>query len=768
MPTATPAPTASPTPGVPSSSTQTLNAGGAPASASFATINNGLSGTVNVAAASSGNAAITAVMSTALPAGVPALKSVRRAPRDIGAGGISGLTYVTLTSNASVSFGSSPQFTFTAVTQSLLTTATPGYIAFYDASAAANGWTTILGPVTIGGANTSWTFPAAALPVTFKPATTYVYALFTATSAVATPSPSPAPTATPSPTAVPSATPAPTSTPTATPTRTPVPPTPTPTPTPIPAATIPAAPIAGPLAKFRDGFFGGVLSRNSSTDILVGIGTGLQSSNFNAVTTVGSIYVNISGPTWQSRRRTSTPRYTDIQDLHTEWQPRTGKLIAQRLRATLQRDSRHATSTRRTRSSLPTTVGATASLWAQNAAIGASSGTYKQVPATLAAVTPHGYIWVDSSLSSVLSTPSTIQQIGADFDNAYASDTAHFGTNVYDPTTYAPSPLCDANGTVTGTGAAYADSDPRTVVFVVNPQSLGGGVGGYFDSINLFSQGFLNCDASARAEGLHSNQAPMVYLGWFGPGGGSSSLSYVLTEDLVRGSAHEFQHLINFVDHNIVKAGRNEEDAFINEGLSMLAQDLAVQQKFGIKNDVSDAMRHANEFLTAPQNFSLTGFSGIDTDYNKTVPAYNCSGCYGASYLFQRYLYDRLGGDAYLTKVEATTATGMSNLATIAGESGDALMMDFGVALAVQSSQATGTTDPRYLFPGFPFGQTVQSQTGAQVQALIPGTASNGLGGTTGPYQGGYVFWLLLGGGLPITITEGTGLAGFEAGISQR
>ncbi len=179
-------------------------------------------------------------------------------------------------------------------------------------------------------------------------------------------------------------------------------------------------------------------------------------------------------------------------------------------------------------------------------------------------------------------------------------------------------------------------------------------------------------------------------------------------------------------------------------------------------------MRHANEFLTAPQNFSLTGFSGIDTDYNKTAPEYNCSGCYGASYLFQRYLYDRLGGDAYLARVEATTATGMSNLAAIAGESGDALMTDFGVALAVQSSQAAGITDPRYRFPGFPFGSSVQSQTGAQIQALLPVSASNGLGATAGPYQGGYVFWTLLGGGLPITIGEGTGLAGFKAGISQR
>jgi hypothetical protein len=66
----------------------------------------------------------------------------------------------------------------------------------------------------------------------------------------------------------------------------------------------------------------------------------------------------------------------------------------------------------------------------------------------------HGYIWIDNTLSL---SPSTIQQIGADFDNAYLSDTTHFGTPNYTASapgfTAGPRPSCDATGTATGTSA---------------------------------------------------------------------------------------------------------------------------------------------------------------------------------------------------------------------------------------------------------------------------------------------------------------------------
>jgi hypothetical protein len=764
-PTPVPVVTPTPTPGPGSSSTQSVTAGAAPAMATFGPISNGLSGSAGLPAASSGTASITEVLSTGLPAGTPALKSVKRAPRDIGAAGITAIAYVSFTANANVAFGTTPSFAFTVIgSPTLVTAPTPGYIAFYDPTASANGWTTLLGPVTIGGSATTWTFPGGAFPMTFKPGSTYVYALFAASSAVATPSPTPVPTSTPLTSPSPSTTPTivPTASPTAVPTASP---TAVPTATPTPAFA--AAPTTGLLAAVPGGAFGGVTAAGSSGAMLVGVATNLRSSSGGPVTSSGIVSVGVNGVGGQSYRRASSHDVVDTAGLSIEWQPRVSQRITAEIRRTMQRNpggGHSVESVRRTRA-LPTTVGATAKLWAQNAAIGSNNGTYKQVDATLAAVTAHGAIWVDSTLSSVLSSSSTIQQIGADFENGYASDSAHFGSNVYDPTTYRATNYCDANGNVTGSGLPYVASDPHTVVFVVNPQSLGGGVGGYFDSVNFIADAALQCFANARSAGLHSNDEPMIYLGWFGPGGGSSPLSYVLQEDLVRSAAHEYQHLINFVQHGIVSNGNIDEDLFINEGLSMLAQDLAVSRMYPqLRNDVADAMRHANIFLAAPQNFSLTGFSGIDGSA-PAAPAFNCSGCYGTSYMFQRYLYDRFGGDGYLAQVEIGATTGLAKIGTITGQSSDVLLSDFGLALAANGS----SSDPRYRMPGFPFGQNVTSQVGTSVFARNTGTVNvlPGPGIFPAPFDGGYVFISVPAGGSTVTIREKTGMAGFKAGIAQ-
>ena len=139
----------------------------------------------------------------------------------------------------------------------------------------------------------------------------------------------------------------------------------------------------------------------------------------------------------------------------------------------------------------------------------------------------------------------------------------------------------------------------------------------------------------------------------------------------------------------------------------MLAQDLAVPRMFpALSNDALDAVLHADEFLGAPSNFSLTGFTGIDDPATSTTPTYNCSGCYGEVYLFQRYLHDRFGGDAYLAAAESGTNVGLAHLGTITGESPGLLLSDFGLTLAASGA----TADARYKISGFAFGTTLSTQ----------------------------------------------------------
>lgn len=360
-----------------------------------------------------------------------------------------------------------------------------------------------------------------------------------------------------------------------------------------------------------------------------------------------------------------------------------------------------------------------ANIWVAAFGLGTGGGNYASVPATFEAQTAHGNIWIDNSLisgahSSTQFAPgalsATVTGISNDFENAYTSDTTHFGTPDYSAS--APGnqitnyPECNP-GSTTPNGSSEAQyiaepSDKRINVMVVNPANLGNEVGGYFDSGNYVPQAILNC-LGTGSNAVYSNEAPFFYVGWFDQSDGGS---FELKEDLVRGTGHEFQHLVNFVNHSLLTTA-GEEDSFINEGLSMLAQDLAVNNKYPSQAfDVDDAMLHATAYLGAPQNYNVPGFIGIDSAapfFTSGTPTakYNCGGgCYGSAYLFQRYMRDRFGGDAYTQAMETSGLTGFAELshnATGVSETGQKLLGDFAVAMATSSAGIT-QGDARFNF----------------------------------------------------------------------
>ena len=236
-----------------------------------------------------------------------------------------------------------------------------------------------------------------------------------------------------------------------------------------------------------------------------------------------------------------------------------------------------------------------------------------------------------------------------------------------------------------------------------------GGVGGYFSAVNYVPQLAWNRLLTTNGQ-IHRrarlNEAPMINVGYFA----SNPQSYETGEDMVRGTAHEFQHLINFVHHDVLNApGPSGEEAWINEGMSMLAQDLAVQQMYpGTSNDVADALYHANLYLAATENVSVTGFTSVNPNTN--AQTYNCSACYGADYLFQRYMYDRLGGDTYLHSMLSSSAVSYANLQAASGINPTQALSDFAVALA--ASNTGTTTDPRYTFTGLNLHAVLHDQFG--------------------------------------------------------
>ncbi len=121
---------------------------------------------------------------------------------------------------------------------------------------------------------------------------------------------------------------------------------------------------------------------------------------------------------------------------------------------------------------------------------------------------------------------------------------------------------------------------------------------------------------------------------------------------------HEFQHMINFVEHVLVRSGDSEE-GWLDEGLSKYAEEVAGRSfgdnahftQFAI-GDVFDAY----QYLSDPDNTPL--MISADTGTLAMV---------GASWLFTRYIVDQFG-DSLPGRLVQSTATGATNVAQQTGQ----------------------------------------------------------------------------------------------------
>ena len=508
-----------------------------------------------------------------------------------------------------------------------------------------------------------------------------------------------------------------------------------------PPGAVPAAPAVGYLAPTATGSFAGQLTSVTSGATVVGISTAELPANGSSLLSTDNLAFSLGSSVLSTGRQpTSVRPPAPAGPAGAVERPVHGPAEIAAITSQLHRTAsgtRSPLAARRT-SSLGTTVGSHTQFWVSVFAIGSTTSTDVQVGATLEAVANNGYVWVDDSLVGTTNfTPATITKLASDLDNAYVSDTTHFGTTAFTVTAPGESggryTACDNTGTTLGPGTSVPfwvpAPDGKIVAFVINSNGLGAGVGGYFTELNYIYQSAFNCLIGTPAPGggvytaqtiPHSNEAPMLYLGW----NNKNPLDYETDEDLVRGTAHELQHLINFVNHTALN-NVDSEESWINEGMSMLAQDFAVNRKFGLAHDAADALFRAGQFTSAPQSFSLTAFTGIDP--GKTSLAYNCSGCYGAEFLFQRYLYDRFGGDSYLHAMLGTQ-TGLAALQQATGTDPHALLSDFAIALAASGSGKT--SDPRFGFAslnlptGYPdqFGRTFT--VGSPATSALPSSAN--------------------------------------------
>lgn len=345
-------------------------------------------------------------------------------------------------------------------------------------------------------------------------------------------------------------------------------------------------------------------------------------------------------------------------------------------------------------------------------AAGSTSGQYvcfATITATLEAVGAHGNIWVDNASLATqgeyTNVPGEFQTIASRFDGYYATETAAFGPAFYPSsqpvlfTFSSAKPQCDSSGNVLPANQRIATdltgSAGTSIDVVITDALAGTGEGGYYTVVNEVPQTVWDCDTAPKQVSNNTSMVVVTGDNYSGLGAGipAQNETYWLNTDIPRSVSHELQHLLHahykYFRPIATQTGSGSfDDTFIDEGMSMLAEDLAAD------GNHIDTPRYSFSFLLEPSLFSLTSFAGYQPNPTSTAsnPPYgwysNTAGSYGQAYLFQRYLYDRFGSGA-LTAIYNSSATGVGPvLAAANGESFAQLYREFSTAVAAQSTTA--------------------------------------------------------------------------------
>ncbi len=121
--------------------------------------------------------------------------------------------------------------------------------------------------------------------------------------------------------------------------------------------------------------------------------------------------------------------------------------------------------------------------------------------------------------------------------------------------------------------------------------------------------------------------------------------------------AHEFQHMINFAQHTLIQHGSVAEEGWLDEGLSLYAEELTARRYLQAGDTASFSRLAINDVADAYQYLSATGASPLLIEFDQGTLAER-----GASWLFARYLVDQYG-PALPGKLDQSTLAGAANVA---------------------------------------------------------------------------------------------------------
>jgi immune inhibitor A len=259
------------------------------------------------------------------------------------------------------------------------------------------------------------------------------------------------------------------------------------------------------------------------------------------------------------------------------------------------------------------------------------NNTYSDIEAQLYAVGEHAYFWFETEPYGLVPDEDDLSEIVSVFDEIYDGVTADFGIE----------------------NSPGIDGDPRLHILNASPQTICGVDG----EGNCGTAGFVSSpDLLPAALNPQSNEREMFIMNdrQFG----SDFYLGVL--------AHEFRHLIEF-NYDL------SDTDWEKEGSAVLASDL-----FGLP---SGGLERANMFLREPDQ-QLNSW----TETGKGV-------YYGQAYLFNQYLFDRLGASLY-REFAMSPLPGFVALDDLANrhslnQTGQSLWLDWLTALVIHDNEGT-------------------------------------------------------------------------------
>ncbi len=261
---------------------------------------------------------------------------------------------------------------------------------------------------------------------------------------------------------------------------------------------------------------------------------------------------------------------------------------------------------------------------------------------------------------------------------------------------------------------------------------------------------FWRGDLFPRADCGSSNLAEVLYLAVPDPNGeaGTPLDPQTITRAAVMTAGHELQHLINSGRRMYETGAPVFEDTWLNEGMSLLAEELLFYAAAGLSPRSDLGSSHVLTPSTKP-SFEEFGVGNIGRFYlHVQIPRGSSPvgrdglETRGATWSFLRYVLDRHPGvdEQSLTALAGSTTAGLANLATVIGENPLEWMADW--AVSVYADGALPTAPSQYQQPSWKLSEIIAtlSQQGTYPLEVL-GIGEVGLAVTLGPGNAAYMLF---------------------------